>query len=148
MSDDELVAMLMGEITKGQDNIRENEPVPTGIFVPGAAGETSCRFTEKYGVPAVSMADGPAGLRLMKSYDVDNESGLIYGFSLLSVLGGDLFKKDYHRENVTTYHQYATAIPIGTLLAQTWDPDVIEEVGKMVGHEMLEFGVAWWLHRV
>ncbi len=145
MSDDELVAMLMGEITKGQDNIRENELVPTGIFVPGAAGETSCRFTEKYGVPAVSMADGPAGLRLMKSYDVDNESGLIYGFSLLSVLGGDLLKKDYHRENVTTYHQYATAIPIGTLLAQTWDPDVIEEVGKMVGHEMLEFGVAWWL---
>ena len=145
MSDDELVAMLMGEITKGQDNIRENELVPTGIFVPGAAGETSCRFTEKYGVPAVSMADGPAGLRLMKNYDVDNESGLIYGFSLLSVLGGDLFGKKYDRKNVTTYHQYATAIPIGTLLAQTWDPDVIEEVGTMIGQEMLEFGVAWWL---
>ena len=145
MSDEELTAMLMGEITKGQDNIKENELVQTGIFVPGAAGETSCRFVEKYGIPAISMADGPAGLRLMKKYDVDNESGLIYGFSLLSAIGGDVLTKEYKRENVTTYYQYATAIPIGTLLAQTWDPALVEEVGRMIGQEMLEFGVAWWL---
>ena len=145
MSDEELTAMLMGEITKGQDNIKENELVETGIFVPGAAGETSCRFVEKYGIPAISMADGPAGLRLMKKYDVDNESGLIYGFSLLSAIGGDVLTKEYKRENVTTYYQYATAIPIGTLLAQTWDPELMGEVGRMIGQEMLEFGVAWWL---
>ena len=44
-----------------------------------------------------------------------------------------------------TYYQYATAWPIGTLLAQTWDRDLIEQVGKAVGEEMQEFGVTMWL---
>ncbi len=145
MEDQELTAMLMGEITKGQDNIRENELVTTGIYVPGAAGETSCRLETKYDIPAVSMADGPAGLRVMRSYDVDNETGLIYGQGLLSALEGGFFAKDYHRENVTTYHMYATAIPIGTLLAQTWNTGLIEKVGHMVAGEMEEFGISWWL---
>ena len=145
MEDDELVAMLMGEITKGQDNIVENELVQTGIYVPGAAGETSCRFEKKYGVPAISMADGPAGLRITRKYDVDNQTGLIYGQGLISALEGGILAKDYDREDVTTYYMYATAIPIGTLLAQTWDPDVLREVGAMVAGEMQEFGVAWWL---
>lgn len=56
MIDEELAAMLMGEISKGQDNMKVNELVETGIFVPGAVGETSCRFEEKYGVTAISMA--------------------------------------------------------------------------------------------
>ncbi len=145
MTDEELAAMLMGEISKGQDNMKVNELVETGIFVPGAAGETSCRFEEKYGVPAISMADGPAGLRLMRSYDVDNETGLIYGHGILEALEGGIFAKEYQRENVTTYHMYATAIPIGTLLAQTWNPSLVEEVGEMIGQEMEEFAVAWWL---
>lgn len=145
MENDELVAMLMGEITKGQDNVRENKLVETGIYVPGAAGETSCQFEEKYGVPAISMADGPAGLRLMRSYDVDNETGNIYGHGLLSALEGGFFAPEYHRENVTTYHMYATAIPIGTLLAQTWDVSLMQSVGEMIGGEMEEFGVSWWL---
>lgn len=145
MTDEELAAMLMGEISKGQDNMKVNELVETGIFVPGAAGETSCRFEEKYGVPAISMADGPAGLRLMRSYDVDNETGLIYGHGILEALEGGIFAKEYQRENVTTYHMYATAIPIGTLLAQTWNPSLVEEVGEMIGQEMEEFSVAWWL---
>ncbi len=145
MTDEELIAMLMGEISKGQDNIKENELVKTGIFVPGAAGETSCRFVEKYGIPAISMADGPAGLRLMRSYDVDNETGLIYGHGILSALEGGVFAPEYHRNNVTTYHMFATAIPVGTLLAQTWDTALIEEVGEMIGREMEEFGISWWL---
>lgn len=145
MTDEELAAMLMGEISKGQDNMKVNELVETGIFVPGAAGETSCRFEEKYGIPAISMADGPAGLRLMRSYDVDNETGLIYGHGILEALEGGIFAKEYQRENVTTYHMYATAIPIGTLLAQTWNPSLVEEVGEMIGQEMEEFSVAWWL---
>lgn len=145
MENDELVAMLMGEITKGQDNIVENELVQTGIYVPGAAGETSCRFEEKYGVPAISMADGPAGLRVMRTYDVDNKTGLIYGHGLLSALEGGVLAKEYDRADATTYHMYATAIPIGTMLAQTWNLDILKEIGKLVAGEMEEFGISWWL---
>ena len=42
-------------------------------------------------------------------------------------------------------YQYCTAIPVGTLLAQTWDTALIEEVGEMIGGEMLEFSVTLWL---
>ena len=43
------------------------------------------------------------------------------------------------------YYQYATAFPCGTLLAQTWDPEVLKKVGKAVGHEAVHFGVTLWL---
>ncbi len=145
MSDKELTAMLMGEITKGQDNIIDNELVQTGIYVPGAAGETSCRFEEKYNIPAISMADGPAGLRLLTHYDVDNETGLIYGQGILDALEGGLLAREHARENVTTRYMYATAIPIGTMLAQTWNRELLIEIGEMIGEEMKHFGVTWWL---
>ena len=145
MTDEELTAMLMGEITKGQDNIRENELVETGMYIPGAAGETSCRFEETYGVPAISMADGPAGLRLMRKYDVDNSTGKIYGYGLLSSLEGGILARDTEHEDSTAYYMYATAIPIGTLLAQTWNPSLLREIGEMIAGEMQEFGISWWL---
>ncbi len=145
MSKGELTAMLMGEITKGQDNIKDNQLVMTGMFIPGAAGETSCKFTEKYGIPAISMTDGPAGIRLRKNYDVDRESGLIWGDGFLSAVRGGLFATDHHRTNIDTYYMYATAIPVGTLIAQTWDPELVVELGKLIGEEMEEFHVAWWL---
>jgi beta-glucosidase-like glycosyl hydrolase len=44
-----------------------------------------------------------------------------------------------------TYYQYCTAFPIGTMLAQTWNADVIEEVGRAIQTEMLEYGVSTWL---
>ena len=43
------------------------------------------------------------------------------------------------------YYQYCTAIPVGTLLAQTWDMELLEEIGCMVGEEMEHFGVTLWL---
>ena len=145
LTDEELIALLMGEITKGQDNLKDNELVETGIYVPGAAGETTCRLEEKYNVPAISMADGPAGLRLMQRYDVDKASGKIYSESILAALSGGLFSFNNGHDNADRYYMYATAIPIGTLLAQTWDPAILEEIGEMIGGEMLEFGVTWWL---
>lgn len=44
-----------------------------------------------------------------------------------------------------TYYQYTTAIPIATLLAQTWDVAAIEDAGDIVGGEMEELGVDLWL---
>ena len=43
------------------------------------------------------------------------------------------------------YYQYTTAIPIATLLAQTWDDRAVEDAGDIVGGEMEEFGSDLWL---
>lgn len=145
LTDEELTAILMGEISKGQDNIKDNELIESGILVPGAAGETTCALEEKYGIPGISMADGPAGLRVLRSYDVDRKSGNIYGVDLIGVLEGGIFRREYKNENADTYYMYATAIPIGTHLAQTFDTDLIKQIGKLVADEMTEFGISWWL---
>ena len=145
LSDEELTALLMGEISKGQDNIKDNELIETGICVPGAAGETTCALEDKYGIPGISMADGPAGLRVLRNYDVDRKTGKIYGVGLVGSFEGGLFRKDYVNDDVDKYYMYATAIPIGTHLAQTFDLDLVKDLGKLVADEMTEFGISWWL---
>jgi beta-glucosidase len=42
-------------------------------------------------------------------------------------------------------YQFCTAIPVGTLLAQTWDLELLKEIGVMIGEEMRHFGVTLWL---
>ena len=145
LSDEELTAILMGEISKGQDNIKDNELIETGICVPGAAGETTCALEDKYGIPGISMADGPAGLRVLRNYDVDRKTGKIYGVGLVGSFEGGIFRKDYINDDVDKYYMYATAIPIGTHLAQTFDLELVKDLGKLVADEMTEFGISWWL---
>ncbi len=141
LTEDQMVAMVIGEISKGQENALGS----AGIMVPGAAGETSSVLEADFDVPGIPMADGPAGLRLTKEYQVNPENGSIYSQGLLSALEGGFFSEKEVHEHADTYYQYCTAIPVGTLLAQTWDVDLMEEVGHAVALEMQEFGVAWWL---
>ena len=141
LTNEELLAMVMGEISKGQESALGG----AGIMVPGAAGETSGILEETYDVPGISMADGPAGLRLIKKYDINTETGEVYDVGLLAALEGGYFNKNEVHEGADTYYQYCTAFPIGTLLAQSWNPELLEEVGQAVAVEMQEFGVAWWL---
>ena len=47
---------------------------------------------------------------------------------------------DPARENDTATY-YATHFPIGTLLASTWNVDLVEQVGNAIGNEVLEYGV-------
>jgi beta-glucosidase len=44
-----------------------------------------------------------------------------------------------------TEYQYATAWPIGTMLAQTFNVELIEQVGQSIGEEMGLYGVTLWL---
>ena len=109
------------------------------MSVAGAAGETA-----KVGeIPVIVMADGPAGLRLMKYYHVND--GSIVSMPFEFSLEGGLFYDDSRELPGERYYQYCTAIPVGTLLAQTWNRELIREVGAMIGTEMEHFGVTLWL---
>ena len=142
LTDEELIHMVTGEISKSQN---ANALGSAGIMVPGAAGETSSILSSKYGIPGLPMADGPAGLRLSKSYEVSREDGSIYPRGLLDALEGGLFALAEEHADAVKYYQYCTAFPVGTLLAQTWNRALLQEVGSAVAEEMEEFGITWWL---
>ncbi len=137
---EELLPLLIGNISATAGNIGAS-----GTQVPGSAGETSINLYEKYHIPSLVMADGPAGLRLRQSYEVNKETGDIYGIGVFGSLeNGYLEPMEYH-DNADLYYQYCTAFPVGTVIAQTWSETMAQEFGKAVSEEMQEFHVQLWL---
>ncbi len=146
LDDEELIHMVVGEITKGQDNQGEESALgSSAIMIPGAAGETSSILEEKYGIGGLPMADGPAGLRLKRKYLVSSSTGTIVRENPFSSFEDGYFVEAKEIPDTVTYYQYCTAIPVGVVIAGSWDREMIKEVGEMIGAEMKEFGVAWWL---
>ena len=138
LSTEKLVALASGDPGKGQGSNLGS----AGISVPGSAGETNdCALED--GIPGIVLSDGPAGLRLMKHYNVYEDKIVNKPFKFS--LEGGLFCEGAPADPGETWYQYCTAIPVGTLLAQTWDTTLIEEVGEMIGGEMEEFSTTLWL---
>lgn len=99
--------------------------VGNGMKIPGMSGPTVGQTEDKVpgaagttfampalGVPSMVVSDGPAGVRI-----------------------DPIRKKDSSK----TY--YATAWPVGTLLASSWDTSLVAKVGRAFGNEVREYGI-------
>lgn len=137
LSTEQLIQLATGDPGKGQGSALGS----AGITVPGSAGETSSCALEQ-GIANIVLADGPAGLRLNQHYYVKDGQPQMLPFE--ASLEKGFFFEGEEPEGEKVY-QYCTAIPVGTLLAQSWDMALLEEIGSMVGEEMERFGVTLWL---
>lgn len=108
MTLEEKAHLVIGTGMAGIDNGDNAVVGATRSIVPGAAGTTYP--VARLGIPAIVLADGPAGLRIDPTREGDS----------------------------ATY--YCTHFPIGTLLASTWNQDIVERVGRAIGNEVLEYG--------
>nr|MCR4687936.1 glycoside hydrolase family 3 C-terminal domain-containing protein [Saccharofermentans sp.] len=111
--------------------------------VPGAASETIDEYAVSRRIPPIVMADGPAGLRLQPHFKALPDETLLPGGEVFDEISMG-FPADTPAD-AEDYYQYCTAIPIATALAQSWNLDLIRQLGEMVGKEMEEFGVDLWL---
>lgn len=99
--------------------------------VPGAAGDTSAMLQDTRGIAPLIFADGPAGLRLTPHFRVSTK--------------GEILSEDDSSKDAVDYYQYCTAIPIGWSLAQSWNEELLETAGEVVGKEMEQFHIDVWL---
>ncbi len=139
LTEEELIAVTVGAL----DSQNQGIIGAAGKSVPGAAAETTSIFKgEPHYLAGIVLADGPAGLRLHQSYQV--KDGRVQDNGAIGELEQQFFP---HRENPegVTYYQYCTAMPVGTLVAQTWNPELAERLGRMVGQEMTLFEISLWL---
>lgn len=116
MSLEEKVHLVVGMGMKLPPGITLPDGSKTGPVVGQTAdkveGAAGTTFAiSRLHVPSMVVADGPAGVRI-----------------------SPIRKNDPH-----TY--YATAFPIGTLLASTWDTATVKKVGAAMGNELKEYGI-------
>ncbi len=150
LSDEELCLMNIGAFKrKGSGSVIGN----ASQSVAGGAGETVNCLREK-GIPVLTVADGPAGLRLCRRYTKDEngvhglDSGMPESVMELMPAPAAFFMKHFGGKKEATgeiFEQNCSAIPVGTALAQSWNLDFAEHCGDLVGDEMERFGVHLWL---
>jgi len=130
-----LVSVTSAQTNKAKDLVskmtleeKANLVVGMGMNIPGLAqnngptiGQTMDKVPgaagttyaiQRLGIPNTVVADGPAGLRIEPFRNQDSS-------------------KSY----------YATAWPVATLLASTWDTKMVQQVGTAMGNEVKEYGV-------
>ena len=140
LSDNELCTMLAGGPVVSYGYVR----------TPGTVGRTSNILWDKYKLPSINMADGPAGLNLIpqslitkrgmeKSYQHLPENWSFGFLPKLEWLAVGNPKKD------RMVCQFTTAFPCTTVRAQTWNRELQYRVGAAVGQEMQKFGITLWL---
>lgn len=147
---EELAAQLtveeMAQLTVGIERRADNGTQVVGNaanLVPGAAGETSSVLLKTRGIFPLILADGPAGLRLQPHFKTTKDGEILPGGEVFG-MNRMPFPEDTP-DTAIDYYQYCTAIPIATTLAQSWDMELAEKMGEIVGKEMKQFHIHLWL---
>ena len=112
MTLEEKVALVLGQGMAGMSGGMQG-PVVGGDTNSRVPGAAGTTFPiARLGIPSIVMADGPAGLRITPTRD-------------------DAPNQTFH----------ATAFPIASLLASSWDDALVERVGEAMGAEAAAYGV-------
>lgn len=124
-------------------------PIRAYNQVMGAAGRT-CTTLLKKGIPNIVLSDGPAGINVIPELSIQKNGIPGYPNGLPEEWQWGWLRKispllKYVFPGATTYYRYMTAWPSETVMAQTWNTDLLEETGRAIGKEMLETGVSVWL---
>ncbi len=120
----------------------------TRFNLPGSVGNTTSKFWDR-GLANVALCDGPAGLRIQKRSGVDKKGkvkAIDMALSIFDAFPGfvkKLMTADPNKD--TVIYQYTTAFPVANALAQSWNVELMEEVGSAVYREMKEYGCTYWL---
>lgn len=120
----------------------------TRFNMPGSVGNTTSKFWDR-GLANVTLCDGPAGLRITKRSVVQQDGTLkpvelpISVFEMFPDFIQNFLKAD--PDKGTVVYQYTTAFPVTAALAQSWNTELLEEVGKAIFVEMKEYGCTFWL---
>jgi len=159
LSEEQLLRIVIGDYERGQSDAAGS----SGAIVPGAAGVTGSvsaeelkksaginESGEKRDIPAMVLADGPAGLRLDSEFYVSDgtirkqcmAASLEHGFFVDAFMKMSGQKQDVTGEK---RYQYCSAFPVGSLLSQSWNTGLLEEIGEAVSEEMEIFQVKLWL---
>ena len=149
LTDEELVFLNIGGF-KLKD--RSGVVGDSGFTIPGTAGETTSQLKAK-GFPAIIMTDGPAGVRLARDYYEDKKGAHSLSSAMLPTMidllpapvRSSMRRQKKLPKGAVVKHRYATAIPIGTAIAQSFSLSLAESCGDIVGDEMERFGIHLWL---
>lgn len=150
----QLTYLSMGAFRESQDSI-ESIIGASAESLAGAAGETTGKLKE-LGLPTIIMADGPAGIRVCKEYKIvdgkpkgyDNPLAHMMEYAdpdKLAELNAMLPAPSEEELMAPVNYIHCIAIPIGTALAQSWNGEIADTLGDIVGKEMEMFDISLWL---